>query len=311
MTNYYMSVFADGPDKSEKSRDSKRPSDWSIRPGNPEGPIQSPSSSQKQKTVLIISDCDPAEKIYVALHRDYKVVYENNIEKGLANLAEWNDSQTPCDLVIFNEIPDQMSLQSFVAEARQLNETVPIILLAGSKEPVSKLDQETVDGLVFPESFLSEDLLSYVKGIVPKSTNLTDLRKKSKVLIVDDDQAVGKICSRTLTENGYDPNNVVYVNTRSAALQLLKSREFDIILSDFNMPGMKYKQFRESAVKLVEMKYKKKIWILLVSGNPREVIDTGAVADVYINKPFNFNKFVPFVDDLALKAKEERRQNEV
>jgi DNA-binding NtrC family response regulator len=58
---------------------------------------------------------------------------------------------------------------------------------------------------------------------------------KSKVLVVDDDRAVGMVLAALLGQAGYDAH---HVSSGEEALAALASRRIDAILSDVRMPGM-------------------------------------------------------------------------
>ena len=56
-----------------------------------------------------------------------------------------------------------------------------------------------------------------------------------RVLVVDDEAAIRRVVSRFLTRRGYE---VVEAADGGAALRLLRSGDFDVILSDLRMPGL-------------------------------------------------------------------------
>ncbi len=64
--------------------------------------------------------------------------------------------------------------------------------------------------------------------------------KNPSVLIVDDDPGVRLIISRLLSLNHYD---TIDVDTAEEALELVKKRSFDLVVSDVHMPGMSGLEF--------------------------------------------------------------------
>ncbi len=58
---------------------------------------------------------------------------------------------------------------------------------------------------------------------------------QAKLLLIDDDVAVCDVVSATLTRRGF---NVVSANSGADALLALNREDFDIVVSDLNMPGM-------------------------------------------------------------------------
>jgi len=61
------------------------------------------------------------------------------------------------------------------------------------------------------------------------------LRKRAKVLVVDDEKAILDFLKRLLAEQGYDAETVEQANT---ALQRLHTKRYDLILLDIKLPGM-------------------------------------------------------------------------
>ena len=59
-----------------------------------------------------------------------------------------------------------------------------------------------------------------------------------KVLIVDDSSTMRKIVHRSLRQSGIELDGVLEASNGKEALDVLKSEEVDIILTDINMPEM-------------------------------------------------------------------------
>ena len=59
-----------------------------------------------------------------------------------------------------------------------------------------------------------------------------------KILIVDDSRTMRLIVKRTLRQAGYGDHPVEEASSGAEALQLIKSAAPDLILCDWNMPGM-------------------------------------------------------------------------
>jgi len=57
----------------------------------------------------------------------------------------------------------------------------------------------------------------------------------NKILVVDDNQLLCQIACEILENEGY---KTVSVNSAEAALQALQHEEFDLVVTDFRMPGM-------------------------------------------------------------------------
>ncbi len=59
--------------------------------------------------------------------------------------------------------------------------------------------------------------------------------KPAQILVVEDEEAIRELLASTLSEAGYD---VTTVHESREALLRLRMRSYDIILSDYKMPGM-------------------------------------------------------------------------
>lgn len=64
------------------------------------------------------------------------------------------------------------------------------------------------------------------------------LRKRKKILIVDDSRAMRLIVRRTLRQAGLGEHEVIEASDGREALVLIGKNRPDLVLSDWNMPGM-------------------------------------------------------------------------
>lgn len=112
-----------------------------------------------------------------------------------------------------------------------------------------------------------------------------------KVLIVDDEEMAIKLVEHQLKLDGFE---VITTTDGREAMDLIKSEEPDLVVSDIMMPFM-------SGLELLELikSEKKKIPVILVSAlDDVEVIQTaiGMGADDFVIKPVN-------MDELTLRVK--------
>ncbi|HMG20976.1 MAG TPA: EAL domain-containing protein [Kofleriaceae bacterium] len=105
-----------------------------------------------------------------------------------------------------------------------------------------------------------------------------------RVLVVDDDSGMRRVCARTLGHEGWD---VEVVEGGKAALACVAegSAPFDCVVSDVNMPGMD-----GFALIAAIRRHDDDLPVLLMTGDPSldgavRAIDTGAVS--YLSKPFD------------------------
>jgi len=104
------------------------------------------------------------------------------------------------------------------------------------------------------------------------------------VLVVDDDRIARKAITRSLEEGGY---NVVTANDGQAALDLFEHNDFQVVITDWQMPRMSgIELFR----KLRAMQLRRYVYCIMVTSRNRP-IDTicglAEGADDYVTKPFN------------------------
>ena len=64
----------------------------------------------------------------------------------------------------------------------------------------------------------------------------TDLDKNLKILIVDDFSTMRRIIKNLLRDLGF--NNTLEASDGTIALPMLKTGDFDLLVTDWNMPGM-------------------------------------------------------------------------
>src|SRR5512145_363049 len=128
--------------------------------------------------------------------------------------------------------------------------------------------------------------------IKPSSSTLVGPDIIPRILLVDDEQHVCDVCSRTLQRAGYE---VVATNDPHAAVQELRGEQhFDLLLTDIKMPTM-------SGLDLARMARERDptIAIIIMTGyasmeNLRQSVQRGA-AD-FLSKPFELEHLRLAVD---------------
>jgi len=123
-------------------------------------------------------------------------------------------------------------------------------------------------------------------------------QKQVSILVVDDDETILKTIPRVLTSPalGYDKEKIFVTNSHAKALEILQRQKVDIIISDYDMPEMKYAEFREKALQLAP-----NTKILLVSGTIADAEDNHAQADGYLMKPFESKQMEKELSDVLSK----------
>ncbi len=107
-----------------------------------------------------------------------------------------------------------------------------------------------------------------------------------RALIVDDSSVMRKIVERSLRQAGLESLVVVEAGSGIEALQILKSKEVDLILSDINMPSMDGLEFVRQ---LHSQQLAPEVPVVMITTESSEehvkqAIEAGAKG--YIRKPF-------------------------
>ncbi|MDY6791503.1 MAG: sigma-54 dependent transcriptional regulator [Thermodesulfobacteriota bacterium] len=124
-----------------------------------------------------------------------------------------------------------------------------------------------------------------------------------KILFVDDDSAILNIVDKYLTRQGY---KVSLAESGDEALQLLKDKNFDIVFTDFKMPGL------DGIELLARIKeYSPDIEVIIVTGHGTlesavKAMKTGSYD--YLQKPFKLN-LLKIIIDRIVEEKKIKREN--
>ena len=107
-----------------------------------------------------------------------------------------------------------------------------------------------------------------------------------RALIVDDSSVMRKIVERSLRQAGLDTLVVHEAGSGTEGLELLKSRPFDLILSDINMPSMDGLEFLRQ-IRTQNLASDVPVVMITTESSEehvRQAIQAGAQG--YIRKPF-------------------------
>ena len=123
---------------------------------------------------------------------------------------------------------------------------------------------------------------------------------EGRILIAEDSEEIREVLDTYLCSKGYE---VVGVDDGSKAAQILEKEQFDIIISDINMPGLDGLELLNKAKQVSP-----EIPFVLITGFPSMENAIQAIrlgASDYITKPFKFNQI-----DLVLEKFVRNRQEE-
>ena len=105
-----------------------------------------------------------------------------------------------------------------------------------------------------------------------------------KVLIVDDSKTVREILQSTLSEAGYE---VCAAEDGHGALELVSGKEYDLLMTDLNMPQMDGLKFISEVRKIPGRRF---LPIVVLSSEDKETMRqecSKAGASGYLQKPFD------------------------
>ena len=107
-----------------------------------------------------------------------------------------------------------------------------------------------------------------------------------RALIVDDSSVMRKIVERCLRQAGLDLTSVHEASNGVEALALMNENQFDLILSDINMPVMDGLEFVKH-VQQIESARNTPIVMITTEGGEKHVVEALSLgAKGYIRKPF-------------------------
>ncbi len=106
------------------------------------------------------------------------------------------------------------------------------------------------------------------------------------VLIVDDSQPMRKVIKKVITASRFDVGNFFEANDGRQALSILKHHWIDLVLADYNMPGLNGLQLMEM-MRMDDILRSIPVVIISTEGSrPRVDQFLGKGAAGYIKKPF-------------------------
>lgn len=124
---------------------------------------------------------------------------------------------------------------------------------------------------------------------------MTETGSLSRVLIVDDDEAVLRVHKRALSGGGFDVETAI---SGQEAITALNRSAFDVVLSDIDMPGMNGIQLLEQ-VRSIDVD----VPVILITGAPSvetavQALDRGALR--YLSKPTSLSDLIKATADAVL-----------
>ncbi len=241
--------------------------------------------------ILLIGEDKNAEEL---LSDTLKAVGYNTITVDSVGDARDVLNKSGIDVVIADPGHSVESWQELL-DLTKKNSRIPIIFITNRDDPQkNKYIEMGVDGILARpfrinkvEELIAATLLDY-----DKSSNI--MKKKSrKIIMVDDDEAILSVLSKALMILGYD---VVIARSGEEALEKFKKEQFDILITDYMMPGLSGKELIA-----VVKKMKPDIPIIMITGYPLayppDVAKSEGI-DAYLLKPFRINQLRDVISKL-------------
>lgn len=127
----------------------------------------------------------------------------------------------------------------------------------------------------------------------------TPAKNTPRILVLDDEKAIAEMLGEMLGLLGY---RIAVCNSGPQALAQLETGDFDVVLSDFRMPGMNGREFYEAAFQKHPAISRKIIFLTgdVVNEDTRSFLDS--IKAPYLGKPFHLDKVEETVSTLLKRA---------
>jgi DNA-binding NtrC family response regulator len=128
------------------------------------------------------------------------------------------------------------------------------------------------------------------------------MKKKQRLLIVEDNDDMRNTLSEFLLRKGFQ---IGIAENGVEALKIFNDKDFDLVLTDFQMPYM------DGLMLACEIKKKKpKTLVIMMSGDTQMGGRTKEVADYFVAKPFGINEMQNLINR-AFEAKAQKRSPQI
>lgn len=115
---------------------------------------------------------------------------------------------------------------------------------------------------------------------------------KKKILLIDDEDLIGKSFHKLLTKNGYE---VSVADTGMVALEIIDNEDFDLIISDIRMPWVNGIETIRAINKTLRSKQKKMPAVIFITGYADKELEEAAKEfspAAYMHKPIDIKEFL-------------------
>lgn len=228
-------------------------------------------TSIKDLSLLLVEPSDTQKKIIAKALGEagiQKIDYKNNIAETLEVLNSF-----PPDLIISSMYLPDGTANDLIDTIRQNPDTEnQCFMLISSERNRDHLEHLRQSGVlaILPKPFSSKDLnraiYSALDLIAEEEIDLELFDPKTlRVLVVDDSKMARKHVSRTLNTMGIE--QIQFAENGREAIDKLNEEEFDLIVTDYNMPEMDGRELTEAVRQTPSLA---QIPILMVSSNSED-----------------------------------------
>ena len=109
----------------------------------------------------------------------------------------------------------------------------------------------------------------------------------ARVLVLDDEQSIAELLAEMLDALGHQPTVCL---TPRAALEMLQTRPFDLVLSDFRMPGMNGEEFYLALSKITPALAQRVIFLTGDVVNEETQLFLASTGNPHLEKPFQLTR---------------------
>lgn len=244
-------------------------------------------------SVLVVEPSTTQRKIIADILQKLHIGHLEFCSIGSEALETMRNS-TPDLVISAMYLPDMTASEVVVTMRRSSDlETTPFMLIS-SETSFAMLDPLRQAGIIaiLPKPFQIEDLRKALLATVDhislneQSAPDADLSELA-VLIVDDSPLARKFITRVMTQLGI--HNITTANDGQAAVSLIESRLFDLVITDYNMPEMDGEMLTRF---IREQSSQRSIPILMVTseheGSKLAAVQQAGISGI-CDKPFEVN----------------------
>ncbi len=188
--------------------------------------------------VLLVEPSSSQRRIVLQQFEDLGIQQFDTVDTGEEALLKI-DTEQP-DLVISALFLEDMTGRELVLEMRDnpLSVDIPFMLIS-SETSFRELDPVKQAGAsaVLPKPFQARDLQRAINMIMDwEAPDAIELDRSLRILLVDDSRLARRLITRTLNRMGLE--DITEAEDGRAALPLIQHNEYDLVISDYNMPHM-------------------------------------------------------------------------